>query len=117
MQLSFDWPPPSTRLAYRGATPTAVACSRAAAVQAQNRAESQRRRIVALLQARGAEGATDPEIHVATGILRQSICQRRKELRDARPPEIADSGRSRPSPDTGAPCTVWVAADVSGRAA
>ena len=106
-QAAFDFDPPPARLAYRGATHTAVVCSRAAAVQAQGHAASQRRRIVALLEARETYGATDPEIHDETGILRQSICQRRKELRDATPPEIADTGRTRPSP-AGSPCTVWV---------
>jgi hypothetical protein len=56
----------------------------------------------------GGYGCTDPEVEAATGISRQSICQRRGEL--MRDKLVLDSGRSRSSLGHG-PCTVYVAAE------
>lgn len=106
--LPFE-PHPPERLAYRGATPTAVQCSRAAAVAARDFSGSQEARALAYWRLRGAHGATDPEVSDATGISRASLCLRRRTLIGRG--LLADSGRTRPHVTGGraTPCTVWVA--------
>jgi hypothetical protein len=109
--------PPSSRLAYRGSTRTALACSRAAAVQATRQSDgfapTQRERMVAEYRRAGDYGVTDAEMADRTTISRQSICLRRSELMAAN--TVHDSGQKRKNRN-GCNCTVYVHRDYVGRA-
>lgn len=114
-QPSFSFDPPPQRLVYRGASATAITCSRAAAILAQGGAVSQRLRVLSYWRACGERGASDPEVSAATGVSRQSLCLRRRELMLEDPPTVLDSGRTymHRSGKKATPCTVWVAATQS----
>jgi hypothetical protein len=105
----------SSRLAYRGRTPTALACSRAAAVKATRQSDGfappQRERMVAEYRRAGEYGCTDSEMADLTTISRQSICLRRAELMKAG--LVHDSGQERKNRN-GCACTVWVTTVLRG---
>lgn len=107
--------PPTERLAYRGATATARACSRAAAVAATEFSENQEARVLAWWRRRGAYGGTDPECNAATGVSRASLCQRRRAL--MRRGLLVDSGRTRAHRvgKSARACTVYVAVECVSR--
>lgn len=93
IQASLFDDPPTARLAYQGATPTARACSRAAAVAAQSFSPSQRQRVLEHYRRCGFYGSTDAELSAATGVSRASLCQRRAEL--MRAGQVEDAKRWR----------------------
>lgn len=109
IQAAFDFDPPCGRLAYQGATPTAIDCSRAAAAQAQPTAASQRARYEAWLRSRGTRGGTDAEATAALTIPRHVLTLRRRELMLATPPRVLDSGKTRPNGEgkRARACTVY----------
>jgi hypothetical protein len=109
-QLPFLFNPPPERLAYQGATPTAVQCSREAAIGARVFSGTQEARALAWWRSQGAYGGTDPECSEATGIARASLCLRRRSL--LLRGDLEDSGRTRRHQVGGGRatrCTVYVA--------
>jgi hypothetical protein len=79
--------------------------SHAAAVEAQAFSKTQRERLREYSDARGDEGWTDHEAHLALGIERASLCLRRSELMAAGLVERKD-GSKRKGPHR-AMCQVW----------
>lgn len=79
-----------------------------AAKVAHRRAANVRERVLSLVRAAGMRGITYPEAQIATG--KRSAQQRLSDLLKQK--LIAESGHSRPHPETGMPCAVYIAADL-----
>jgi len=83
-----------------------------AAVHAHQFAGSQRERLLAWFQQRGARGSTDRETEVGLGMSRSSVCARRNEL-IALGLVVKDEGHRRAGAFAGVRQQVWVAVTES----
>lgn len=95
---------------HSGRTPTARECSREASLRAIHFSGTQRERALVWWRAQGARGGTDAECSEATGISRQALCQRRKELMDEG--LLVATTRKRRN-RAGFRCTVYVAVEFA----
>lgn len=85
--------------------------SRAAAQSVQSKALVVRARVLDFIRARGAQGATDDEVHIALKIDKNTTAPRRRELQLKG--QVTDSGFRRVT-TSGKFATVWVVSDLPG---
>jgi len=102
-------------LNYDGAPSQWPDTSRSAAVQAMPFAHTLERKVLEFIRGKGEYGATDAEIQVELGLTPQTQVPRRNTL--CRNGLLKDSGRRRPSPQTGRRIIIWIYRDFRGKAA